>query len=140
MISDDELAQWLANQPLNEVIDLGSESVYLRVHHQGAELGAYLIHAYTPGQLQDALKLGFRSALNFDAGLGRSQDGNSLILAQWLPNVRNWTQAVEPLEKLLNQLHMWKTELIPGETPAKSIMSAVSRNEQRLRRSFAGAK
>ena len=138
MQMDDEIEQWLLELPLDVPIDIDGESVYLKVHSDGAELGAYLVHSYSSAQLQDALKQGFQSALQFDAGLGRTPDGRSLVLTQWLPDVRYWFEAAEPLERLLNQLSMWRTALASGKVQQTNTLE--TRNEQRLRMLLRGAK
>ena len=135
---DDDIDEWLQKQPLDEPLEIDGERFYLNVHQGGAELGAYLIDEFVPEQLQDALRLGFRSAIHFDAGLGVSADGSSLVLTQWLPEVSNWSEAAQPLENLLNQLSMWRAALAP-ERP-QPANSAGNRDEQRLRMLFAGVK
>ncbi|WP_211474772.1 hypothetical protein [Collimonas humicola] len=131
MASEQELAQWLQAQPLNAAVVIDDESVYLNVYPNGAELGVCLTQAYTQDQLQRALRQGFSSAIHFDAGLGLSADGNSLVLTQWLQDVANWPQAAPALEHLLNQLAPWRAALAPVETaPAPSMHG---RLEQRLR-------
>ncbi|MFC7516075.1 hypothetical protein ACFQUU_13755 [Herbaspirillum sp. GCM10030257] len=137
-MENDEIEQWLQEQPLDEPVEIDGESVYLKVGPSGAELGAYLIQSYTQVQLHEALKLGFKSALRFDAGLGQTPDGSALVLTQWLPQVSGWSEAAEPLENILNQLSMWRAALTPEKPrPASQI---ADRNEQRLRMLFAGAK
>jgi hypothetical protein len=138
MSTDDEFGQWLQAQPLDEPVEIDGESVYLKVRQNGAELGAYLIYSYTQTQLQDALKHGFNSATRFDAGLGKTPDGNDLVLNQWLPNVTGWSEAAGPLENLLNQLSMWRAALVPPKVI--QMDSLPNRNEQRLRMLFLGAK
>lgn len=133
---DSEIAQWLQEQPLDEPVDIDGESVYLRVHPDGAELGAYLIHAYSPAQLKHALSSAFQSVRQFDAGLGRSTDGNSLVLNQWLPEVSTWTGAAEALEQMLNQVALWRALLAPNDL---EMDKTASRNEQRLRMMFRGS-
>lgn len=137
MAGTDDIAQWLDRQPLNSPIDIDGETVYLNLHRQGAELGAYLMRFHTQEQLREALKQGFSSAISFEAGLGLSPDGTSLVLSQWLPAVGAWNQAAEPLENLLNQLAAWRAALAPPITTR--IAQPVDRNERRLRRMFAGA-
>jgi hypothetical protein len=137
MQNDDEVMQWLREQPLDEPVEIDGESVYLRVHSAGAELGAHLVRAFSPAQLQDALRQGFQSALAFDAGLGCSDDGTILVLNQWLPHVRNWADAAEALEKLLDQVSMWRAGLFP--TKPQQMDKLANRNEQRLRSLFTGA-
>ncbi|OGB25909.1 MAG: hypothetical protein A3I66_12070 [Burkholderiales bacterium RIFCSPLOWO2_02_FULL_57_36] len=138
MLSDGELAQWLQTQPLDEPVIIDGESVYLRIHPDGAELGAYLTHSYTPDQLQRALQQGFSSAIDFDAGLGQTSDGNSLVLTQWLHHVRDWSQAAMPLENLLNQLTPWRAALAAPE--AVRTASVQTRAEHLLRMRFSKKK
>lgn len=138
MSEDDDFWEWLKSQPLDEPVEIDGESVYLKVRHDGAELGAFLVHSYTPNQLQDALRQGFNSATQYDAGLGRTADGGSLVLNQWLPNVIGWVDAAEALENLLNQLSMWRAVLVPPKVIQMDSLS--NRNEQRLRMLFTGVK
>lgn len=134
---DDEIGQWLREQPFDEPVEIDGESVYLRVQSNGAELGAILTRSFSRLQLQDALKQGFQSALDFDAGLGCSDDGTILVLNQWLPHVQDWVGAAEALEKILNQASMWREALSPGRPQQMDKMG--NRNEQRLRMLFTGA-
>lgn len=135
MFSDEELAQWLRAQPLDAPVAIDGESVYLAIHRDGAELGAYLTRAYTQEQLQQALRQGFSSAIDFDAGLGQSSDGDSLVLTQWLPGVTGWPQAAQPLDNLLNQLTLWRAALAPP--PSTRAADLHNRVEHRLRQRFA---
>jgi hypothetical protein len=138
MYADGDFDQWLDRLPLNEPVEIDGDWVYLNIHPRGAELGAYLVSAHTPAQLQDAMRLGFASALTYQAGLAVTPDGNALVLTQWLPAVDSWPQAVQPLENLLNQLSLWRATLAPSETPRFS--DAGDRNERRLRTLLAGVK
>jgi hypothetical protein len=131
MAGGDEFEQWLQAQPLDEPVEIDGESVYLKVRPKGAELGVFLIHSYTQSQLRDALKQGFNSARQYDAGLGRTPDGNNLVLNQWLPHVSGWSQAVLPMENLLNQVSMWRASLVAPKVIKMESMA--NRNEQRLR-------
>jgi hypothetical protein len=135
---DDELGRWLEAQPLDEPVEVDGESVYLKVLADGAELGACLVRDYAQDQLHDAMKLGFRSATEFDAGLGVSEDGSSLMLTQWLPHATGWLDAAAALENLLNQLGMWRAALDPVKEQQWGTGS--NRNEQRLRKLFMGEK
>lgn len=131
MLSEDEVRHWLEQQALNAPVQLGAESVRLNVTEQGAELLAILLPGYQSEQLQQALLLGFSGAIEFEAGLGLSEDGTSLTLAQWLPGVSGWPQASLPLEQLLNQLSAWRAQLMPLVAVPK--LSSSERNEQRWR-------
>ncbi|MGZ5858992.1 MAG: hypothetical protein ACXWJK_17320 [Burkholderiaceae bacterium] len=134
MQSEDDLQQWLQAQPLNSPIEISGESVYLNVEAGGAELGGYLLHGYVQRQLREALLQGFSSAIEFDAGVGITPDG-SLALTQWLPGVTSWQQAALPLEKLLNQLTVWRDVLNPSAVkPAAPSSTIATRSEERLRK------
>jgi hypothetical protein len=134
---DNDIDQWLQSLPMGHPIEIDGETVYLNVRPEGAELGAYVCREYTPAQLQQAMKVGFQSALEYDAGLG--QVDNTLVLTQWLPHTRNWTDAAEPLESLLNQVAMWRSRLDPQPQRHVDTTSA-NRTEQRLRKLFAGTR
>lgn len=136
---DGDIRQWLETQTLGERVEVGGEFVYLTVRDGGAELGAYLFDGgYGLPQLENALRNGFRSAALFDAALGMGADGAALVLNQWLPDVTDWTGAAMPLEKLLNQLSMWREDL--ASSVATQADKTTFRTEQRLRRLFDGAK
>jgi hypothetical protein len=138
MSNDDDFLQWLKSQPLDEPVEIDGETVYLKVRQDGAELGVFLVHSYTPVQLQEALRQGFNSATRYDAGLGRTADGSSLVLNQWLPGCAGWAGAAEALENLLNQLSEWRAVFVPPKVIQMDSQS--TRNEQRLRMLFTGAK
>jgi hypothetical protein len=138
MSTDDDLSQWLRAQPLDVPVEIDGESVYLNVRNGGAELGVVLTQSYTRTQLHDALRQGFNSATQFEASLGRTPDGNHLVLNQWLPGVTRWTDASQALEALLNQMSMWRAALAP--TKVIEMDKITSRNEQRLRMLYSGAK
>jgi len=114
------------------------ESVYLKIHLGGAELGATLLRSCTQIQLRNALRIGFTSALTHDAGLAQAPDGRALLLTQWLPGVRSWPEAAGALENLLNQLALWRAALAPPD--AARPLPSVDRNERHLRTLLAGAK
>lgn len=136
MHTDAEIEQWLQGLPLNKPIDIDGDTVFLNIHGNGAELGAYLLRDYTQAQLQAALQMGFASALAHEAGLARTLDGKALVLTQWLPQVRWWPQAAKPLEALLNQLAEWRAVLAPS-APAWPP-SGVDRRELHLRTLLTG--
>jgi hypothetical protein len=138
MSDDDDFLQWLTSQPLDEPVEIDGESVYLKVRQDGAELGAFLVHSYTPAQLQDGLRQGFNSATRYDAGLGKTADSSSLVLNLWLPDCTGWAGAAEALENLLNQLSEWRAVFVPPKV--LQMDSQTTRNEQRLRMLFTGAK
>jgi hypothetical protein len=139
MSNRDELAQWLAAQPLDTDVDIDGESVYLRLRPGGAELGAHLWREGSQLQLQEALQQGFSSACEFDAGLGLSPDGRGVVLSQWLAQARGWADAVDALEALLRQVARWRAELAP---PRRELGAprAAERQEQRMRSLLAGGR
>lgn len=132
-MSADNLEQWLENLPLDEPVDIDGETVFLKISGQGAELGVLLVLSYTDSLLADALRNGFQSALDFDAGL--AIDGEDLILTQWLPYVGAWAEAAEALENILNQAAMWRAAMAYSG-PARG--DAAARHEDRVRKIFSG--
>jgi hypothetical protein len=135
-----DIVDWLQSLPLGSPVEIDDEVVSLDVKPAGAVLSGRLLAPYTQAQLQDALACGFRNALFHEAGLGVSPDGNELVLNRWLPNVRRWADATQELEDLLNQLAAWRAELAPSGLAQSLLATVAGRNEQRLRRLFAGAK
>lgn len=135
MVRDRETENWLSGLPVNSPVNIDGILVWLNVQRDGAELGAQLIHPCSEIELQDALRYGFENALLFDAGFALSGDGKSLNLLQWLPGVRKWTEAFEPLEKLLNQvesLQAYRGNLRSG--PSQNPMR--DRIERQMRERF----
>lgn len=127
--------------PLNEPVEIDGKFVCLKAGPGGAELEAVLLRAYTPEDLQRALNQGFSSAIVFDAGLGQTSDGKDLVLSQWLAGARNWRDAAQALEKLLNQLDGWQAVLNPASVVDESqSRRQEERHAQRLRRLIAGEK
>jgi hypothetical protein len=108
MLTDD-LEQQLRDYPLDELVTVEGEAVYLRVRQDGAELGVHFLESITDRQLHDAMQMGFQSALEFDAGWALSDDGATLLLTRWLPDVQGWAEASEALEQLLNQAAQLRT-------------------------------
>lgn len=135
-MTDAGTEQWLHTLPLGETVAIDGIEVWLKVSAEGAELGAYLLHAYSEPELQTAVSLGFQAALEFDAGFGLSPDGKSLCLLQWLPAVSGWTQAAQPLEDILDQVGMLRESMGAQRYPAPD--PAQDRLEQRLRKKFEG--
>ena len=125
-----ELERKLQAFPLDEQVSIDGESVYLKVDLDGAELGVHFLESVTDQQLQDVLQLGFQNAMEFDAGWALSSDGSTLLLTQWLPGVRDWTQASEALEQLLNQVEVLRTLEVITSTKTEHNSS---RDEQRVR-------
>ena len=132
---DDDIEEWLASLPTGSPIDIDGEAVYLNIGADGAELGAYLYREYTLSQLQQAMKTGFQSALQYDAGLGLKDD--ALLLTQWLPRARNWVDAGQALENLLNQIAMWRERLGSPTQHQATTKQAERKTEHRLRKLFA---
>lgn len=138
MDADRDLERWLDSLPLDETVEIDGESVYLKIHAAGAELGACLFRSCTQTQLQEALRMGFASAITHEAGLGLSADGKALLLTQWLPQVQRWPQAAKALENLLNQAATWRAAL--ASRTANEAVGAADRHERRLRTLLAGGK
>ncbi len=132
-MENNSLEQWLQELPLDEVVEIDGESVFLNVHPHGAELGVYLANSCTGRMLSDALRTGFQSALSFDAGLGVSGEGNHLTLSRWLPHAESWTDVSEALEDLLNQTAMWRAAMAYSG-PARD--DKLNRHEARVRQLF----
>jgi hypothetical protein len=126
----DDLEQQLQGFPLDELVTVDGESVYLRVQHDGAELGVHFMDAITDRQLHDAMQLGFQSALEFDAGWALADDGATLLLTRWLPDAQGWADVPEALEQLLNQAAQLRT--LAAITIAGPDLGA-SRDERQMR-------
>lgn len=136
---DVDLEKLLARQPLGAPVELNGETAYLKPGEGGAELGVHLINNTSPMQIEEAMKKGFQSALEFEAGLACTLDGNTLVLSRWLPHVSSWAGAAPFLEQLVNQVCAWRAMLAPpAEHRAGNAVSA--RTEQRLRALLAGGK
>lgn len=125
-----ELEQQLQTFPLDEPVDIDGESVYLRVFQDGAELGVHFLEVPTERQLEDALQLGFQSALEFDAGWALSDDGSILLLTQWLPDVSGWTDVPQAVEQLLDQVELLRSLVTISNTRTED---SASRDERRFR-------
>lgn len=125
---------WLDKFPLDAHVEIGGKSVCLKRGVGGAELEVILFSNYTQDELQRALNQGFPSAMLFDAGLGQTDDGQDLVLSQWVPGVRMWSDAGQVLEKLLNQLDGW-LEILNPATTARELrpIRKEDRHAQRLR-------
>jgi len=130
---DDQLDLWLAALPVDETVGVDGETVYLRRHPDGAELGVYLLRGFTPAQLEEAARAGFHSARQFGAGLAVQDD--ALVLNRWLAGVDGWLEAAGALEDILNQSALWRAWLAPGRPRRDEGGSA---QEQRIRARFAG--
>ncbi|SRR5450830_956860 len=129
----DNLEQWLENLPLDEPVDIDGETVFLKLQPQGAELGVYLVPAFTGAALNEAMRSGFQCALDFHAGL--SVEGPDLLLTQWLPQVESWLEAAEALESILNQTGMWRALMVSTSTVEQDNRS---RSETRVRKLLSG--
>ncbi len=132
MMRDPDTDAWLRTLPVGTPVAIDGVEIWLKTFPVGAELGIYLMHDFSEAQLQDALRQGFRLAVEFDAGFGLSADGRSLCLSQWLPGVTSWMEAGDALEKLLNQMEMLRTSIEPGRNPMQE------RIEQRMRKMLEG--
>lgn len=137
-MGDDELQAWLAQLPLGNTVDIDGESIYLKVHAEGAELGALLISAPSPQQVQLALEAGFSHAREFDAGLAYLSSENKLMLTQWLPGVYSWLDAVDALERLLDQLA--SSRAAGTMHAAARVAVGINRDERRFRMQLTGSR
>jgi hypothetical protein len=134
---DPDTEHWLQTLPVASPVAIDGVEVWLKAFPVGAELGAYLLHGFSEAELQDALRHGFRGAVEFDAGFGLSPDGGSLCLSQWLPGVSGWVEAAEPLEKLLNQVGLLRESIDPARN-ALMHNPVQERIEQRMRKKLEG--
>lgn len=135
-----QLAGWLAAQPLGARVAIDGESVWLRPGEGGAELAACLWPDPSGEQVQAALRHGFASARDFDAGLALADDGRGLVLSCWLPSCRSWSDAAPALEQLLDQLAAWRAALAPPPAQQRAAAGGAARHEQRMRAMLAGAR
>jgi hypothetical protein len=133
-MSTDSPEQWLKSLPLDELVNIDGESVFLRVQPEGAELGVCLIVNASDATLADALRTSFQGALEFEAGLGWEQDGQRLVLTQWLPSVGAWSDVPEALEKILNQASLWRAAMSQVEVRQEKSSRRV---EERFRKLLA---
>jgi hypothetical protein len=131
----DHLEHWLEGLPVDEAVVVDGETVYLRRHPDGAELGVYLLRDFTPAQLEEAARAGFHSARQFGAGLALADDGQALVLNRWLPGADGWLDAAGALEDILNQSALSRAWLAPSRPRREEGLSA---QEQRIRARFAG--
>jgi len=131
----DHLELWLEGLPVDEAVVVDGETVYLRRHPDGAELGVYLLRDFTPAQLEEAARAGFHSARQFGAGLALADDGQALVLNRWLPGADGWLDAAGALEDILNQSALSRAWLAPSRPRREEGLSA---QEQRVRARFAG--
>jgi len=131
----DHLELWLEGLPVDEAVVVDGETVYLRRHPDGAELGVYLLRDFTPAQLEEAARAGFHSARQFGAGLALADDGQALVLNRWLPGADGWLDAAGALEDILNQSALSRAWLAPSRPRREEGVSA---QEQRVRARFAG--
>jgi hypothetical protein len=137
MMRDPDTDAWLQTLPVGTPVAIDGVEIWLKTFPVGAELGAYLLHGFSEPELQDALRQGFRVAVEFDAGFSLSSDGESLCLSQWLPGASGWTDAVEPLEKLLNQVEILRESIDPARN-ALANNPIQERIEQRMRKMLEG--
>lgn len=136
-MDDPDTDAWLQTLPVGTPVAIDGVEIWLKTFPVGAELGAYLLHSFSEAELQDALRQGFRVAVEFDAGFGLSSDGESLCLSQWLPGVGSWAEAAEPLEKLLDQVEILRESIDPARN-ALARNPVQERIEQRMRKTLEG--
>lgn len=134
-MSNENTEEWLKGLPLDELVHIDGDSVFLRLHPEGAELGVRLLADANDAGLADALRTGFQGALEFDAGLGWEAEGNALVLTQWLAGTASWSEAAEALEKILNQASMWRAAMAPAAVRQEKSSRRV---EERFRKLLAG--
>jgi len=139
MIDGDELLQWLLQQPTTRPLTIDETSITLRVQPDGAALEVGIGALVDAEYLQQFMRRGFSSAIDFDAGIGVTTDERLLLLNQWLPGVSNWAQARVPLEKLINQSAYWQNEQKSSDTKKYVMNNNIERLEHRLRRLLTGA-
>jgi hypothetical protein len=132
----DDVESFLHSLPLGKPVTVEGEPVFLRVGENGTELGVILFTAPTDAQLIDVSRIGFQSALEYDAGLGIWAEEDAVVLSRWLPSVTSWPEAAEPLEELLEQAALWRSALAPSAPKATS--PELSANERRIRAMIAG--
>ncbi|PFH10300.1 hypothetical protein BCF11_2718 [Collimonas sp. PA-H2] len=137
-MSDEQLQAWLAQLPLGQVLDIDGESIYLKLHGDGAELGALLLPAPTPLQVRNALQAGFSNARLYGAGLAYQRNENKLMLMQWLPGVSAWQDAADPLEQLLDQLAGWRAAGVSQNAAPAAV--GINPDERRVRMQLTGSR
>lgn len=130
-MSTESVEQWLQTLPLDELVNIDGESVFLRIQPEGAELGVCLFTNASDVMLADVLRTSFQGALEFDAGLGWEQDSQRLVLTQWLPGAVAWSDVPDALEKILNQVSMWRAAMSPVEVRQEKSSRRV---EERFRK------
>jgi hypothetical protein len=137
----EQLQHWLAGSPVDTILDLYEEKVFLNLAQGGAELGLVLMPLEGGNQLDAVMGLGFSSALQFDAGLSCSADGKQVLLTRWLPGVSNWLAAGAALHAMLEQCTSWRHLLETSKlsapkalAPAQSVhgLRDAQRQQQRL--------
>lgn len=131
----DDIEQQLDQLPLDEPVTVDGHSVYLRAGPDGAELGLLLLESPSERQVQDAVQLGFQSALEFEAGWALAGDGSGLLLTRWLPGAAGWTDAADALEQLLRQAELLRSLVTMA---ASAPEHGGSREEQRIRSKIVG--
>jgi hypothetical protein len=117
-MNDLELEEWLRSQPLTKPVSVGGETVYLNVGDNGAELVCVFLPSFDKDQLEAALKTGFESALEFEAGWSIESEEGALLLSRWLPSVTDWVHAAHALENLLDQVGALRSMMTPTEPEA----------------------
>jgi hypothetical protein len=131
-VLDRETEEWLDGFALASPVAVGDIEVCLTVFPTGAILDACVFRDCTDAQLLDALRMGFRGALEFEAGYSVSRDSAALHLSQWLPGVGGWLEAAEPLERILNQVDTIRAGVNP--LPPKATIDPLQlREEHRMR-------
>ncbi len=128
----EQLQHWLAGSPVDTILDLYEEQVFLNLARDGAELGLVLMPQGGADQLAEVMGLGFSSALQFEAGLSCSADGKQVLLTRWLPGVRNWIAAGAALQALLEQGAAWR-HMLNQQGPSAAKPAAPGQSVHGLR-------
>ncbi|MES2743001.1 MAG: hypothetical protein V4754_18920 [Pseudomonadota bacterium] len=128
----EQLQHWLAGSPVDTILNLYEEQVFLNLARDGAELGLVLLPQCGADQLAEVMGLGFSSALQFEAGLSCSADGKQVSLTRYLPGVLNWVAAGAALQALLEQAAAWRI-MLSSAAPAASKPAAPGHTVHGLR-------
>ncbi|MCH8621988.1 hypothetical protein [Undibacterium sp. TS12] len=130
MSQDIDVHAWLDELATDELVRIDGYSVYLRLYPDGAELGLHLQDDVNLAQISQAMQAGFSHALDHAAGLALTEDGNILLLSQWLPAVSGWLQASAALESLLDLAAQWRAGMHQNQAVPQPRVLA---KEQRMR-------
>lgn len=130
----DDLEKWLLSLPLEEPCNIDGENVYLRLGPDGAELGVILMTSPSGAQMAEAMRTGFQSALEYEAGLALGAAGDELVINRWIDGVEAWSDVGEALEGILNQAALFRAAMAHHEDHAGTQRRADARVRQELNR------